>query len=40
MFVGTVIGTKMTKTAKVSVVRMFLHPHVLKVSTCRAVRCC
>ena len=32
LFVGTVIGTAMQKTAKVVVNRMFLHPHVLKVS--------
>ena len=30
-FVGRVIGTKMQKTAKVSVTRMFLNPIVLKV---------
>lgn len=30
-FIGTVIGTKIQKTAKVSVTRMFLHPQVLKV---------
>lgn len=30
-FVGRVIGTKMQKTAKVEVCRMFLHPQVLKV---------
>lgn len=30
-FVGRVVGTKMQKTAKVEVCRMFLHPHVLKV---------
>lgn len=31
MFVGRVVGTKMQKTAKVEVTRMFLHPQVLKV---------
>ena len=31
-FIGRVIGTKMQKTAKVEVTRMFLHPQVLKVS--------
>ncbi len=31
-FIGRVIGIKMQKTAKVEVCRMFLHPHVLKVS--------
>lgn len=31
-FVGRVVGTKMQKTAKVEVCRMFLHPQVLKVS--------
>ncbi len=30
-FVGRVVGTKMQKTAKVEVLRMFLHPQVLKV---------
>lgn len=30
-FIGRVIGTKMQKTAKVEVTRMFLHPQVLKV---------
>jgi len=30
-FIGKVIGTKMQKTAKVEVIRMFLHPQVLKV---------
>ncbi|XP_064398177.1 small ribosomal subunit protein uS17-like [Halichondria panicea] len=29
-FLGRVVGTKMQKTAKVEVVRMFLHPQVLK----------
>ena len=29
-FIGRVIGTKMQKTAKVEVTRMFLHPQVLK----------
>ena len=31
-FIGRVVGTKMQKTAKVEVVRMLLHPVVLKVS--------
>ena len=31
LFIGKVIGTKMQKTAKVEVTRLFLHPHVLKV---------
>ena len=30
-FFGRVVGTKMQKTAKVEVTRMFLHPQVLKV---------
>lgn len=29
-FIGTVVGTKMQNTAKVSVTRMSLHPQVLK----------
>ncbi|KAL5467332.1 hypothetical protein EMCRGX_G031545 [Ephydatia muelleri] len=29
-FIGTVVGTKMQNTAKVSVIRMSLHPQVLK----------
>ena len=31
LFIGRVVGTKMQKTAKVEVTRMFLHPQVLKV---------
>ena len=31
LFIGKVIGTKMQKTAKVEVTRLFLHPQVLKV---------
>ena len=31
VYIGTVVGTLMQKTAKVEVNRMFLHPHVLKV---------
>ena len=34
LFIGKVIGTKMQKTAKVEVTRLFLHPHVLKVRLC------
>ena len=30
-FIGRVVGTKMQKTAKVSVTRMLLHPQVFKV---------
>ena len=32
LFIGKVVGTKMQKTAKVEVTRMFLHPQVLKVN--------
>ena len=31
LFIGRVVGTKMQKTAKVEVTRLFLHPQVLKV---------
>lgn len=31
-FIGRVVGTKMQKTAKVEVIRLQLHPLVLKVS--------
>lgn len=31
-FIGRVVGTKMQKTAKVEVIRLMLHPLVLKVS--------
>lgn len=36
LFIGKVVGTKMQKTAKVEVTRMFLHPQVLKVRECLA----
>ena len=32
-FIGRVVGTKMQKTAKVEVIRLQLHPLVLKVSS-------
>lgn len=35
LFLGKVVGTKMQKTAKVEVTRMFLHPQVLKVKLLR-----
>lgn len=37
LFIGRVVGTKMQKTAKVEVTRLFLHPQVLKVTRCRSI---
>ena len=38
LFIGKVVGTKMQKTAKVEVTRMFLHPQVLKVKASSTVK--
>ena len=37
LFIGRVVGTKMQKTAKVEVTRLFLHPQVLKVTPCQSI---